>query len=219
MANISEATGCVDVTVKTNQKKEFTEFFNCLREFAGNGDYFAYIDEIAENDIEKEDDELFCSSGFYGAGRWTFHNNLELFGNWADSYKRTHKETVQTLEKYTFKLEFEFADYEPGCGVLYSENAEITHNAGEEIKNCKFSVCRCDDLPITAENLVDYEIYDEGQVADAGDFDDVKAFIERWADTDDMTKFSDDKIRKFCDEHRGEIIESDDIYWMLEDMN
>lgn len=166
MANISDAKGALDVTVKANTEKEMQDFLACLAEYFGYGEYGAFFDPTNNIAIEKEKEGFSCSVDFTGAGRWAFTENI---GYWSGSWSKT-KETekyVKEIERYDFRLAFDFADFEEGCEVFYHAIVSVSHSAGDPLDAACVTEEEYENIGITAENLVAYGMYADDEVIDS----------------------------------------------------
>lgn len=155
MANISDASGTVNITAPTiRDAVAIIEIFNKSLEA---GDYYTIISkdyEFLGND-DNGNCEISCS--FCGCGRWAFACNIEYSARWVNTeLKRKKKEEdVQYLESKNWKMIYDFTDYEPGCGVFGQGTAGISHEAGQKLEKSKYIDGDWSKLPFTYYRIMD----------------------------------------------------------------
>ena len=165
MANISNAKGTLNVSVKAGSEKEMRDFLACLAEYFRYGEYGAFFDPTSSIAVQKEKEGFSCSVDFTGFGRWSFMENI---GGWFGSWSKTKEieKYVKEIEKYDFRLMFDFVDFEEGCEIFYHAIVSISHNAGNPLDAACVTEDECEDISITAENLVAYDMYADDEVID-----------------------------------------------------
>lgn len=217
MANASEATGVLEIIAKCNEKN-FMEFQESLKTYLGSGFYGASFD--VEDVFDKNDDGT-CSVSvdFIGCGRWVFSNNLKRFGLWA-SYdadmrgKDSGFEALNKMKGIGFKLVFEFVDHEPGMGILYTETSSVEHKANEPWTSTQYTEIKHEDIDYTVDNLVDYGIFNTYSLIEVAYVESLRDFIGKEAD-----KFSDDDLKRYISDHRGEFLHDWQIPDVIDEIN
>lgn len=196
MANLSDATGVLEIIAKCNEK-EFMGFQESLATYLASGVYGASFD--AEDVFDKNDDGT-CSVevNFMGWGRWTFSDNLRRFGVWA---KNSNCKELNKLKGISFKLVFDFVDHEEGQQILYTEKACVEHKANEPWELCQYTEIEHEDLDYTVDNLIDYCVVDEDSIIEVGNVEELREFIGEEADD-----FSDSDLEAYVSAHRGELL-------------
>lgn len=149
MANISDAHGTMTFSHPTNDDTSL------IQQVINTSMEFYYGELWADKDTKQIWNEPI---GFSSSGRWTFYGTLDHFFNYFNEY--LSPEQKQQLDKIT--IAFDYVDYEPG--VEYFANNEMTiqaiYDKEDNQLNTKTLSYTHTNVPITAENLVEYEIVD-----------------------------------------------------------
>lgn len=165
MANMSDAVGSITINVKTEDEGIFLKAWSIIREGMDSfGDFSTYLDTIDSADIDHEGKWCSASAGFSAFGRWVYMRNVKRLGAWLENViSDDNKELLVSLE---FSLIYEFADYEVGEQILYKAEMTSHHTAGDPLSCMSSETVYDEDIPITAQNLIDCELFDEGDIAD-----------------------------------------------------
>ena len=208
MANISTANGELTIIAECD-KKEFRKFQTALNEYLQRGEYGA--DFYETDKFQFENGKCETTVGFHGWGRWTFDENLRrFFIAWADYYSANSNElNLKFLMPFSFKLIFDFVDYEEGQQLLYTEKASIEHKANAPWKETSFEVLSYEDIEFTADNLIDYGAVDDDELIEVTDVSNLREFLDNEADD-----ISDSELETYAKNHRGEILHS----WEMSDV-
>lgn len=137
MANMSDATGTV--IIEANSFDVLEELKKCF-EIASHwwyhisclGLYDELVDEIKESSADEIDAghlRYYIIYKFYGAGRWSFSNNIQNFMRWLEEDK--DKFNSELLINSDFIMIFEYVDQDPGCSFITESKDELTHLAGD----------------------------------------------------------------------------------------
>lgn len=163
MANISDASGKISLTLR-GSREDMTKAWGIIRRFWGDGEYGASYADIRADDVQMRGKDAYVESGFSGCGRWSFANNIESFGRWIDtSVTEDEKDFLMNMD---FSIDYDFADYEPGCGVFYSARMQNLHEKGQPLSTISGETLDEEALEISARNLARYIGYDDSEVAD-----------------------------------------------------
>lgn len=129
MANLSDATGIINVT---SEKNIDYELFWLALDATQQGGYYNF--QIEKSTLDTD------TVPFYGTGRWTFSNNLKSFADWASNSKiyteAKNKQYKDYLESIPFELHFQFSDLETGCEVACRCEYTIRHMAKTPLAEC-----------------------------------------------------------------------------------
>ena len=160
MANISDATGIIDIEGpwSEDQIKSLTYVLFFQNSLSDYGFHFIDIDNLYQELLNNK------SIPFNGTGRWSFTSNLDYFNDWTDlsedkfeminktlaneyqlnyqSYYLHRLNLIKTLANKNIKLLFTFGDYEPGCNVAYHMKgamlSEISYDTVDKQYDYKF---------------------------------------------------------------------------------
>lgn len=179
MANLSDASGTVTLTVPAKKDLKDFLFLHALSErhaeyhtiiidrygFEPTLKDYNSLDEIIENEmIEEDETDTSYKATFYFAavGRWCFENNLNWFFDCRKiDYKEDFlKELKDNLKEKTITAFFDFVDAEPGCAFIANQEILVTY------KNDKttIDVQKNDTCDYTVQNLLDYDIYGRNEI-------------------------------------------------------
>lgn len=160
MANLSDAFGGFTLTAPTKEdcKKILTIFIKTL----GKGDYCTVFEldrrlcnpvNLDDLDYSEEDGMVTVSCGFSATGRWAYSCNVERSPEIIEYY--ASEEEIQYLESIFWSATYDFTDYEPGCGVLYTSVYEVTHEANAKLKKCQILEKESTSYDPTWKNIMD----------------------------------------------------------------
>lgn len=167
MANSSDANGKIRISLGAGEsKKDMVKTWNIIKKFWGYGEYGAFFDEISDKDVCEDMDGVYAEADFSGTGRWSFENNVESFGRWIESTDVITDDEKDFLVNKNFSIDYDFADYEPGCGVFYSARMQNGHEKGQPLSTISGETLDEEALEISARNLARYIGYDDYEVAD-----------------------------------------------------
>lgn len=175
MANLSDASGTVTLTLPTKKDLKDFLFLHALSErdaeyhtiiidthgFNPTLEDYNSLDDIIENKIiEKYDLNDYYKATFYFAacGRWCFENNLSWFFDCLDiDYDDDFlKRLKDNLKEKTITAFFDFVDSERGCNFIADQEVLVTYKNGEP----SVTVQKNETRDYTVQNLLDYDIYD-----------------------------------------------------------
>lgn len=141
MANISDAEGTMSLYCAN--KDDLQTIVSFLKSKEG----YEYCTTFYE---EEQPGEETWRGWFYGAGRWTYENNLECFFN-----------EFKDIEKLDdFQIEVNFVDYEPGNVLFFEEDGKFVHIKGQGVK---YKVISVQDIePNWGERLYYHKEDEEG---------------------------------------------------------
>ena len=213
MANLSDAFGKVTI------RKEGSEMsLQLLKKI---------FQEIGDLDIYDDELEFYVPLGFATTGRWSLSSTLEFYFDYFD-LNDFSKQELKNISGLIF--DFEYTDYEPGCGVF--EEGNIVIKAVFEDNELKTEIIKGEFYPIekTAENLEKYFVYDDafdtfteygvnnfkGFLKDEIDFYEDTKLVEM---SKKLLKMSTKKLIEFFDDNQ--IIACDngeDISWVVENV-
>lgn len=215
MANMSTAHGTVRSYAKTKEDAE--KILRVIHRELGDVEYGTCIDECRDGTLAAEytGEDWMAESHFTGTGRWGFEENVNRLSNWLGK-------AMNELKDIKFHIEFDYADYEPGCEVLCKETMVGFHEKGEmEIQT---EVSAYSDYDMIASKIRSLGLEEEGEIMDLNDPKDslIKWFIdlhgEEYAD-DIRTVFGNEEAwKKFRDDFHGSLFfswscESEDMDW------
>ena len=220
MANLSDASGTVTLTVPTKKDLKDFLFLHALSErraeyhttiidrygFDPTLKDYNSLDEIIENEVIEEydlNDNYKATFYFAAVGRWCFENNLNWFFDclkidYEDNFLNDLKDN---LKEKTITAFFNFVDSEPGCAFIADQEVLVTYKNGE----VSIDVQKNDTCDYTVQNMLDYDIYERNEIVS-----------ERWLKENydhftDSFKTSDPEFYHFLTTHK------DDIYPHLTD--
>ena len=154
MANRSDVFGTFSIT--GSSKKSIETLLKLKDIFEKDADYSTNLD------LDGYSSENTATGSFTAAGRWSFKSNVEWFFDCIDIH--SEDDEVATLSKEifdeTFEIKFDFIDSESGSNFVHSGLASTTYNAGD--KETTYDICNSGDY--TVENLIDYGVYEFGEV-------------------------------------------------------
>lgn len=165
MANLSDATGKISLTLR-GSREDMTKAWGIIRRFWDDGVYGASYADIEADGVQMHGKDAYAESGFSGSGRWSFANNIESFGRWIDTSTSITEDEKDFLRNTNFIIDYDFADYEPGCGVFYSARMQNVHEKGQPLSTISGETLDEEALEISARNLARYIGYDDSEVAD-----------------------------------------------------
>lgn len=186
MANMSTAYGTVCAYAETKENAE--RVLNVIHRKLGDSEYCTYINDCADKTLCAEEDGSIwrAVSGFFGAGRWAFKENVCRLSDWL-------QESMDKLKPFDFRLEFEFDDYEPGCPTLYRATMTADHKAGNS--KIEFEMSDYENYDFTAKNLRDMN-FEENVM----DLNDPKDKLMEWFINEQGEEYADDIRKVFKDE-------------------
>lgn len=190
MANESSAYGSMELIGKWS-KKEITILTRLIHSLS----YGCYTTELASNDYKEALKDLLetKSVGFSGNGRWAFQCNLEYMNRWLvntseihynefieahqhqdwnetyEQYQKNRQWILTQMQKKQLKILWEFVDFEPGCGVLYSQIGEHEAELNPETNELEFvyKEISTENYPCNLKHYV--SIYCEGDTEAVND--------------------------------------------------
>lgn len=215
MANMSTAHGEVRSYAKTKEGAE--RVLNVIHRELGDADYNTCIDECRDGTLAAEctGEEWMAESRFTGTGRWVFEANIHRLSDWLGK-------AINELKDIEFRIEFDYADYEPGCEVLCKEEMVGFHEKGE--MGIQTEVSAYSDYDMVAREIRALGFEEEGDIMDLNDPKDslMKWFIdlhgEEYAD-DIRTVFGNEEAwKKFRNDFHGSLFvswscEAEDMDW------
>ena len=179
MANLSDASGTVTLTVPTKKDLKNFLFLHALSErhaeyhttiidrygFDPTLKDYNSLDEIIEDEmIEEYETNTSYKATFYFAavGRWCFENNLNWFFDCLkiDYEKDFLNDLKDNLKEKTITAFFDFIDSEPGCAFIADQEILVTYKNGETT----IDVQKNDTCNYTVQNLLDYDIYGRNEI-------------------------------------------------------
>ena len=188
MANLSTAFGTVTITAK-NPKilAQFLSLHLKSEERAHYGTTLTDINKlnikevqqyVKKNSYPSKPDPNYYSINltFSGTGRWSFISNINWFFSCLKNLdKHDHPlnnnidplylEMAQSLSKERLTANWHVTDSESGCDFISVYDMEITWNPE---KQEQVTLSETDEISTdyTAENLIEYDFYDQGEVWD-----------------------------------------------------
>ncbi len=211
MANISDASGCINIPkefiekVFLNSKEEYLIFIKHFRNTLENKYYSTTLCDEAEEEWYPEE----MSISFYAEGKWSYQNNLHWF-HWYFCKFYSIDECLVNEEKLKVNemlqrwknnpdlyILFEYIDFEPGEPFLVEENVKVPFDKNEMIFETK-------DYEITKENMVKLNLYN---ACDCVDISKEVTFEKFWQDIDHcITTYEKNKgLFNYSDEKKHEI--------------
>ena len=164
MANCSNTYGTIKISVgATNEKeqKRLIKNFFILFDNVMSSKTACYFTDVEHWDYDTDEDGICGTGNFIGCGRWAFEANCRYTYDWlkqgVEKFPKL-QEMWDELNKYNWKINYDFTDEEGGCEVLYEMNCDIDHRAGED--KAYQSVRYVEDYDYNPENLVKLNIFD-----------------------------------------------------------
>jgi len=220
MANLSDASGTVTLTLPTKKDLKDFLFLHALSErraeyhttiidrygFEPTLKDYNSLDDIIENEVIEEynlNDGYKATFYFAAVGRWYFENNLNWFFDCLkiDYENDFLKELKDNLKEKTITAFFDFVDAEPGCAFIADQEVLVTYKNGETA----IDVQNNDTCDYTVQNLLDYDIYGRNEIVSEHW---LKENYDRFTDS---FQTSDPEFYHFLTTHK------DDIYPHLTD--
>lgn len=168
MANLADVSGNLTITAETLEDcKEILEFINIIT----NHWYYSFstydeasIVEVTVGQI-KDKDKVSIEIPFNALGRWSFQENINLFGAWlANTKKETNEDApnaIRKLKKYDFTLRFEYDEDETGNEFVGEGTATLVHKGNTPLDSMKVIEDDYHSYELTVENLVNIRGFDE----------------------------------------------------------
>ena len=219
MANITSVKGYMTILAK--KKEDAIKFIYLVNKHLSDGEYYTYIQNFAKMDIKEILDNFYKELErnyklsidlgqykdfipytvlFYGAGRWTYYNNVEDLKSWIEeSILRTDdKESLKILEDITkakIKIIFDYTEEDAGTLCIEecvdiidfdkNESSEISvkhHDwTVENLKNlCGYNECftlKKDDLLNLVKDHIDGHRFSKDILNKSENFD---ILINNW---------------------------------------
>lgn len=189
MANLSTAFGTVTITAK--DPNVLAQFLSLHLKSEEHAYYNTTLTEIKKLDIKEIQQYVKKNSypskpdpnyhsiklTFSGTGRWSFVSNINwFFSCLKDLDKHDHPlkrnnvdplylEMAQSLSKERLTANWHVTDSESGCDFISTYGMEITWNPDKQ-EQILLSETEEISTNYTAENLIEYEFYDQGEVWD-----------------------------------------------------
>lgn len=182
LANPSAAFGTVNIKGKLNHVKQVVAL---LDKYACHWDYNICLNQSTFQQSAVDSKRLVeYTMDFTSIGRWSFSNNINYLFRWLNEDVEEENNPIELsdwhqllLEKdYSLSMTFDFIDEESGCDVLSHETIRIQVNS--KMKNWDKSVgfenntnflveeLFFESFDVTAENLLDLNVYELGEVFD-----------------------------------------------------
>lgn len=189
MANLSTAFGTVTITAKN--PNILAQFLSLHLKSEEHAYYDTTLTEIKKLDIKEiqqyvkknsyssEPDPNYYSIklNFSGTGRWSFVSNINWFFSYLKDFNKhdhplkrdnvdpLYLEMAQSLSKERLTANWHVTDSESGCDFISVYDMEITWNPE---KQEQVTLSETDEISTdyTAENLIKYEFYDQGEIWD-----------------------------------------------------
>ena len=152
MANLSNASGTVTLTLPTKKDLKDFLFLHALSERRAEyhttiidrygfeptlNDYNSLDDIIEDEVIEEDETDTSYKATFYFAavGRWCFENNLNWFFDClnTDYDKDFLNDLKDNLKEKTITAFFDFVDAEPGCAFIADQEVLVTYKNGSQL--------------------------------------------------------------------------------------
>lgn len=220
MANLSDASGTVTLTVPTKKDLKDFLFLHALSErdaeyhttiidtygFEPTLEDYNSLDDIIEDEIIEEYDlnDAYKATFYFAAvGRWCFENNLKWFFDCLNTnYKKDFLNDLKdNLKEKAITAFFDFVDSERGCSFIADQEVLVTYENGES----SVTVQKNDTCDYTIQNLIKYDIYGHNEIVSE------KWLKENYNRFTDSFKTSDPDFYQFLITHK------DDIYPHLTD--
>lgn len=162
MANISDAFGTIVIVAEEDVAEKLARLIKTTQERV---EYSTFIDY--EKDISWYKTSEGYKFYFNGNGRWTYYDNAKWLYGWIrhdvysegreEFYKRNGvdveemRRIFEDIQGADWKIQFDFADAEGGCAVLYRQLCMLEHEKGKD--ECIFYDQEYKEYDYTAENL------------------------------------------------------------------
>ncbi|TCD53859.1 hypothetical protein EJ419_06295 [Alloscardovia theropitheci] len=130
MANLSDANGTMTV-ISHNPSTAFM-FVNEYRKQAGDWFYNTIISDTIEAATTRDGATVITVS-FTGTGRWAYSENIAwTFNILTDKEYRDKIDPMilAVLEQAPISVTYDYADFEPGCEILYTQKVTVTYDNG-----------------------------------------------------------------------------------------
>ena len=189
MANLSTAFGTVTITAKTTDiLAQFLSLHLKSQEHADYGTTLTDINKlnikevqqyVKKNSYPSKPDPNYYSIDltFSGTGCWSFISNINWFFSCLKNFDKhdyslkrndvepIYLEIAQSLSKERLTANWHVTDSESGCDFILVYDMEITWNP-EKQEQVILSETKEISTDYTAENLIEYDFYDQGEVWD-----------------------------------------------------
>lgn len=168
MANLSDVSGTLTITSSSLKDcEEVLEFLNIITNHWGYS--FDTYDEPSVTEAytgqTKEKDTVSIEIPFNASGRWSFQENIRLFGVWLATTKEEQNkdapDAIRKLQKYPFSLHFEYDEDETGCEFVGEGSATLVHKGNTPLENMEITENDHESHELTVENLVNIRGFDE----------------------------------------------------------
>lgn len=189
MANLSTAFGTVTITAKTTDiLAQFLSLHLKSEEFVGYDTTLTDINKLNIKEVQQyvktnsypskpEPNYYSIDLTFSGTGKWSFISNINWFFSCLKNFdkhdyslKRNNVEPIyleiaQSLSKERLTANWHVTDSESGCDFISVYDMEITWNPE---KQEQVTLSEKDEISTdyTAENLIEYDFCDQGEVWD-----------------------------------------------------
>lgn len=189
MANLSTAFGTVTITAKDpNILAQFLSLHLKSEEFVGYDTTLTDINKLNIKEVQQyvktnsypskpEPNYYSIDLTFSGTGKWSFISNINWFFSCLKNFdkhdyslKRNNVEPIyleiaQSLSKERLTANWHVTDSESGCDFISVYDMEITWNPE---KQEQVTLSEKDEISTdyTAENLIEYDFCDQGEVWD-----------------------------------------------------
>lgn len=189
MANLSTAFGTVTITAKTTDiLAQFLSLHLKSEEFVGYNTTLTDINKLNIKEVQQyvktnsypskpEPNYYSIDLTFSGTGRWSFISNINWFFSCLKNLDKhdyllkrndvepIYLEIAQSLSKERLTADWHVTDSESGCDFISVYDMEITWNP-EKQEQVILSETNEISTDYTAENLIKYEFYDQGEIWD-----------------------------------------------------
>ena len=189
MANLSTAFGTVTITAKTTDiLAQFLSLHLKSEEFVSYGTTLTDINKlnikevqqyVKKNSYPSKPDPNYYSIDltFSGTGKWSFISNINWFFSCLKNFDKhdyslkrndvepIYLEIAQSLSKERLTANWHVTDSESGCDFISVYDMEITWNP-EKQEQVILSETKEISTDYTAENLIEYDFCDQGEVWD-----------------------------------------------------
>ena len=189
MANLSTAFGTVTITAKTTDiLAQFLSLHLKSEEFVDYGTTLTDINKlnikevqqyVKKNSYPSKPDPNYYSIDltFSGTGCWSFVSNINWFFSCLKNFDKhdyslkrndvepIYLEIAQSLSKERLTANWHVTDSESGCDFISVYDMEITWNP-EKQEQVILSETKEISTDYTAENLIEYDFCDQGEVWD-----------------------------------------------------
>lgn len=197
MANISDTKGYLIIRRKTIQKSPM-KVYQFLKTLDDDFYFITPLQDIALTFNEALIAEDGITLPFYGEGRWTFLNTLTHFFSFLS---KQNDSLLSLFNSPSDMLSFCFVDFEKGSGQFYEAEISLFAEWENGEPQTRISYERISDIPITAENLVDYSIYETAyDKTNCGSLLDNETFISELATNIPQEVITVDFLKKAWEE-------------------